>query len=140
MWGCREKPLAPQGIVDRNDASVRRRGNLPLVSGVVRGDVPESVEVRMNGLAFGADLVGGQKTGIYLDQRENYLAAARYAHGHALDCFTSSGGFALHMAAKCESVEAADRSAAALALAGENRQSNHAAHVGFHQAGAVEVL
>ena len=94
----------------------------------------------MNGLTFHADLVGGQKTGIYLDQRENYLAAARYAHGRALDCFTSSGGFALHMAAKCESVEAADSSAAALALAEKNRQANSAANVEFRQADAFELL
>ena len=56
----------------------------------------------MNGFAFEADLLRGQKTGVYLDQRENYLAAAKYAHGRALDCFTSSGGFAMHMAARCE--------------------------------------
>ena len=52
----------------------------------------------MNGLRWHADLVQGQKTGIYLDQRENYLAAAHYARGNALDCFTSTGGFALHLA------------------------------------------
>jgi 23S rRNA (cytosine1962-C5)-methyltransferase len=70
----------------------------------------------MNGLKLSADLMHGQKTGIYLDQRENYRAAARYAMGgKALDCFTSTGGFALHLAAHCESVEAVDSSEAALA-------------------------
>ena len=57
----------------------------------------------MNGLTLRADLLHGQKTGIFLDQRENYRAAARYARGGtALDCFTSTGGFALHLAAQCE--------------------------------------
>ena len=64
-----------------------------------------------------ADLLHGQKTGVFLDQRENYLAAARYAGGKALDCFTCTGGFALHLARTCEHVEAIDSSAAALATA-----------------------
>jgi 23S rRNA (cytosine1962-C5)-methyltransferase len=94
----------------------------------------------MNGLAFRADLLGGQKTGIFLDQRENYLAAARYAHGRALDCFTSTGSFALHLAAKCESVEAVDSSAAALATAEANRQANGIGNVTFREADVFEVL
>ncbi len=62
----------------------------------------------MNGLRLEADLVKGQKTGVFLDQRENYPAAARYSSGRALDCFTCTGGFALHLARTCESVEAMD--------------------------------
>ena len=87
---------------------MRSRERLPLEVAVVLGEVPRDDPVRMNGLAFEVDLLRGQKTGIYLDQRENYLAAARYAPGRALDCFTSTGGFALHLAAACESVEAVD--------------------------------
>ena len=71
----------------------------------------------MNGFRMEADLLHGQKTGVFLDQRENYLAAARYARGKALDCFTCTGGFALHLARTCEHVEAIDSSAAALAAA-----------------------
>ena len=78
----------------------------------------------MNGLRWHADLVGGQKTGIYLDQRENYLAAARYAGGNALDCFTSTGGFALHLARSCEHVEAIDSSEHAIRSAESNRDLN----------------
>ena len=87
-----------------------------------------------------ADLVHGQKTGIFLDQRENYLAAARYARGRALDCFTSSGGFALHMAARCDSVEAVDSSEASLKAAELNRAANQIPNVEFREADVFEVL
>ena len=71
--------FSPRGIVERNDVAVRKREDLPPVSGLLAGEVPELVAIRMNGLVLHADLLRGQKTGIFLDQRENYLAAARYA-------------------------------------------------------------
>jgi 23S rRNA (cytosine1962-C5)-methyltransferase len=132
--------FAPRGIVARNDVAVRTLEQLPLETGVVYGEAPEELTVRMNGLAFRADLLEGQKTGIFLDQRENYIAAARYAKGKALDCFTSTGGFALHMAAKCESVEAIDSSGPALATAEANRQANNIANVEFREADVFEIL
>ena len=95
---CLEELLAPKGIIARNDVAVRTREELPIETRIVSGNVPTRVDITMNGLRWHADLVGGQKTGVYLDQRENYLAAARYAGGNALDCFTSTGGFALHLA------------------------------------------
>src|SRR5205085_9101118 len=107
----------------------------------VAGDSPESVTVRMNGLALRADLLHGQKTGIFLDQRENYRAAARYARGgKALDCFTSTGGFALHLAAGCESVEAVDSSGPALATARANAEANGIGNIHFHEADVFELL
>lgn len=132
--------VAPEGILERNDATVRKREELPLVTGVLAGTVPERVAVRMNGLEFFVDLAGGQKTGLFLDQRENYLAAARYARGQALDGFTSTGGFALHLAARCEAVEAVDSSGAALALAEANRQANGIGNVSFREANVFDVL
>jgi 23S rRNA (cytosine1962-C5)-methyltransferase len=132
--------FAPRGIVARNDVPVRAHEHLPLETGVVYGEAPGELTVHMNGLSFRADLLGGQKTGIFLDQRENYVAAARYAHGRALDCFTSTGSFALHLAAKCESVEAVDSSAAALATAEGNRLANGIANVMFREADVFEVL
>ena len=132
--------FAPRGIVARNDVPVRTHEQLPLETGVVYGEAPGELTVHMNGVAFRTDLLAGQKTGIYLDQRENYVAAARYAHGRALDCFTSTGGFALHVAGKCESVEAVDSSAAALATAEANRQANGIANVTFREADVFEVL
>ncbi|MBA3974231.1 MAG: class I SAM-dependent rRNA methyltransferase [Candidatus Solibacter sp.] len=130
----------PKGMVARNDAQVRRLEELPQETKVVHGEVPEKVEVRMNGLRFLADLAGGQKTGIYLDQRENYLAAARHARGRALDCFTSTGGFALHLARTCESVEAVDSSAQALAAAAVNRDANALTNIGFREADVFHLL
>ena len=121
---CIQELFAPKGIVERNDVPVRKRELLPLIAGVLAGEVPDRVPVEMNGLKLHADLLHGQKTGIFLDQRENYAAAARYAHGLALDCFTSTGGFALHMSPKCEAVEAVDSSEAGLKLAAENRAEN----------------
>lgn len=137
---CLAEVATPRGIVARNDVAVRAKENLPLEAGVVRGEVPERVAIRMNGLNLTADLLGGQKTGVYLDQRENYLAVAGHAHGRALDCFTSTGGFALHMAARCESVEAVDSSGAALDTARCNAEANGIANIEFRQADVFDLL
>jgi 23S rRNA (cytosine1962-C5)-methyltransferase len=135
-----EELFAPRGIVERNDAAVRERENLPLLAGVVAGDVPDQVAVEMNGLTLYADLLRGQKTGIFLDQRENYVAAARYTKGRALDCFTSTGGFALHLAARCDVVEAVDSSGPNLEAARRNANANGIGNIEFREAGAFELL
>jgi 23S rRNA (cytosine1962-C5)-methyltransferase len=127
-------------MAERNDVAVRKREALLLQSGVLAGEVPETVEVRMNGLTLHADLLHGQKTGIFLDQRENYLAAARYAHGRALDCFTSTGGFALHLAAKCQTVEAVDSSESSLRTARMNCEANGISNVDLREADAFDLL
>ncbi|MGA2326668.1 MAG: class I SAM-dependent rRNA methyltransferase [Bryobacteraceae bacterium] len=132
--------FSPRGIVERNDVAVRKREGLPPVSGLLAGEVPELVAIRMNGLVLHADLLRGQKTGVFLDQRENYAAAARYARGRALDCFTSTGGFALHLAARCDSVEAVDSSAQALAVAERNRAANGIPNVRFREANVFDLL
>jgi 23S rRNA (cytosine1962-C5)-methyltransferase len=138
---CLDEIFHPRGIVARNDVPVRVKENLPLETAVLAGEVPESVEVMMNGLRLRADLLHGQKTGIFLDQRENYLAAAQYARGgRALDCFTSTGGFALHLAAKCESVEAADSSAPALEIARANAAANNIGNIDFREADVFDLL
>ena len=93
-----------------------------------------------NGFAMEADLLRGQKTGVFLDQRENYLAAARYARGKALDCFTSSGGFALHLGRACEQVEGIDSGAAVLAVAQRNADADRASNVTFREADVFDVL
>jgi 23S rRNA (cytosine1962-C5)-methyltransferase len=138
--GCLVELFAPKGIVARNDAPVRAHEQLPLETATLYGEAPPAVAVHMNGLNLEADLVGGQKTGIFLDQRENYLTAARYAHGLALDCFSSTGGFALHMAGRCERVEAVDSSAAALEHAERNRVANGIANVEFREADVLDLL
>lgn len=137
---CLQELLTPAGILARNDASVRKLEGLPLEVVTLSGEIPEKVHIGMNGLQLEADLLHGQKTGVYLDQRENYLAAARWARGRVLDCFTSSGGFALHAAAHAESVEAVDSSAGALATAEANAKANGIANINFRQADVFEFL
>ena len=138
---CLEEIFQPRGIVARNDVAVRAKEQLPLETAVLAGEVPESVAIHMNGFNLRADLLGGQKTGIFLDQRENYHAAARYARGgKALDCFTSTGGFALHLAAKCENVEAVDSSGPALTTARQNAEGNGIANIHFQESDVFELL
>ncbi|MBI4875809.1 MAG: class I SAM-dependent rRNA methyltransferase [Acidobacteria bacterium] len=132
--------FSPRAIVARNDAGVRDRESLPREVGVLAGEDPGRLTVTMNGLRFHVEPLRGQKTGIFLDQRENYRAAARYAHGEALDCFCSSGGFALHLAARCAHVEAVDSAAEMLALAGENLRANGIQNVTFKEANAFDLL
>jgi 23S rRNA (cytosine1962-C5)-methyltransferase len=138
---CLEEIFHPAGIVTRNDAPIRSKEQLPLESGVTTGAVPDCVPVKMNGLTLRADLLRGQKTGIFLDQRENYLAAARYARGgSALDCFTSTGGFALHLAPHCESVEAVDSAEGALSIARINAGANGITNIDFRETDVFELL
>ena len=140
LLDCLKELFTPAGIVARNDVAVRAKEGLPLSSSVLVGDVPPRVVIQMNGLTLQVDLLGGQKTGVYLDQRENYLAAARYATGEALDCFSSTGGFALHLAGKCQHVEGVDSSAAALETARANAHLNHFSNVEFREADAFDLL
>jgi 23S rRNA (cytosine1962-C5)-methyltransferase len=132
--------FSPVAIVARNDAAVRSLEALPRETKVLAGELDGAVTIHMNGFQMEADLLSGQKTGVFLDQRENYLAAARYATGKALDCFTSTGGFALHLARTCEHVEAIDSSAAALAAAERNAALNRVSNVTFREADVFDVL
>lgn len=137
---CLAELFSPKGIVERNEAPVRVRESLPLGSGTIFGETPSSVWIEMNGLRLEADLLHGQKTGVFLDQRENYIAAARYSQGHALDCFTGNGGFALHLAASCETVEGVDSSPDALRLANRNKNVNGLENVEFREANVFDLL
>ena len=115
-------------VVERVDPHIRELEQLPeRPSQLVRGDRSNTV-FTMNGVRFHFDGLGGQKTGGFLDQRENYAAAARWGHGEALDCFTYQGGFALHLARVCESVTGVDSSRPALEVAEQNEQLNRADH------------
>lgn len=135
-----EAQFAPRAIVARNDAGVRSLEELPREIRVLAGALDGPVEIHMNGFRMEADLLHGQKTGVFLDQRENYLAAARWARGKALDCFTSSGGFALHLGRACESVEGIDSGAAVIETARRNAERNGARNVTFREADAFEIL
>jgi 23S rRNA (cytosine1962-C5)-methyltransferase len=130
----------PRGILARNDAKVRRLEGLDERVEVRYGDVPERIEVRESGTRFAVDLRLGQKTGLFLDQRENHAAAAQYARGRALDAFTYNGGFALPMARRCDSVLALDSSAQALALTQENAALNGVSNLELREANVFDQL
>ena len=138
---CLEEIFQPKGIVARNDVAVRAKEDLPLETTLLSGTVPESVSLEFNGLHLRADLMQGQKTGVFLDQRENYVAAARYARGgRALDCFTCTGGFALQLAGSSESVEAVDSSGPALATARANAELNSITNIEWKEADVFDLL
>jgi len=124
--GAVESLLTPRGIYLRNDASVRALEGLPLERGWARGDGPEQVEIREGPCRFRVDVAGGQKTGFFLDQRENRLAAREVAAGRTvLDCFCYTGGFAVHLAeAGATLVEGVDISPEAVAAAEANARLN----------------
>src|ERR1022692_976156 len=120
--------LKPEGIVERVDSRIRDLEQLPpRASGPLWGEKSSSI-ITMNGVRFHYDGLEGQKTGAFLDQRENYAAAAQYAHGEALDVFCYQGGFALHLAfhpsAKCSGVTGIDSSRPALEVAEKNAALN----------------
>jgi 23S rRNA (cytosine1962-C5)-methyltransferase len=132
--------FAPRAIVERNDARVRELEGLERCTGMLYGEAPEEIEINQHGVRFLVSPLGGQKTGAFLDQRENYLAARRVAHGRALDCFTFNGGFALHVASECESVLGIDISAEAIAAAARNADRNGASNVAFHAANVFDAM
>jgi 23S rRNA (cytosine1962-C5)-methyltransferase len=116
--------LRPAGILARNDPKVRVLEGLEQRIEVLAGEIPDTVAVREGPVEYAADLRHGQKTGLFLDQRENREAAARYARGRLLDCFSYHGGFALRLAPLCESAEAVDISADAVARITANAARN----------------
>jgi 23S rRNA (cytosine1962-C5)-methyltransferase len=142
----------PRAIVERNEARVRELEGLERRTGVLYGSVTEPgavatgseysgiIEINQHGVRFLVSPLGGQKTGAFLDQRENYLTARRVAHGRALDCFTFNGGFALHIASSCESVLGIDISADAIAAAERNAARNGANNVEFRAANVFDAL
>jgi 23S rRNA (cytosine1962-C5)-methyltransferase len=116
--------LHPASIVERVDPRVRQLEELsPRASGLVQGEKPSTI-FTMNGVQFHFDALEGQKTGAFLDQRENYAAAAQYGRGEALDVFCYQGGFALHLASRCAHLTGVDSSRPALEVADRNAALN----------------
>jgi 23S rRNA (cytosine1962-C5)-methyltransferase len=122
-----EEILKPACIIERNDAPVRKAEGLELQTGIIRGTAPGPMEVTLTDIKFGLDLPGGQKTGLYLDQADNYALVAQHATGkRVLDCFSNQGGFALACAlAGAADVTALDISADACAAIEANAQRNN---------------
>jgi 23S rRNA (cytosine1962-C5)-methyltransferase len=133
---------APMGILARNDVPVRRLERLREEVELLHGEVPEEIEVREGAIVYRAAPWSGQKTGAFLDQRENRLRAGTLARGRALDCFAYHGSFALHLAGKADHVTAVDASADALARARLNARLNgeRAACIDFVEANAFDFL
>jgi len=129
-----------RGIVERNDPRVRALEGLEARVSVVAGEVPDVVRVHEGPIEYDVDVRHGQKTGLFLDQRENHAAAAGYARGRLLDAFSYHGGFALAMAAACARVEALDVSAAAAAQIAANAAANRLPHVEAREANAFDEL
>jgi len=129
-----------ESITLRNDSEVRRLEDLPLEVRVVHGTLPETLIIREGEGEFLVDVLKGQKTGLFLDQRENRLAAAAWAQGDVLDCFSYQGGFALHAARRARRVVAVEASAPALQMAQENarRQGQH--NIDWVQANCFDFL
>jgi 23S rRNA (cytosine1962-C5)-methyltransferase len=143
--------FSPRLVLERNDAKVRQLEGLPLVSGVLyrAGESDEQAGlfapaaecyVTEHGIKFWVDLLGGQKTGAFLDQRENRATAMRYGRGRGLDGFSFHGSFALHLARVCEHVTALEISAAAIARARRNAELNRIANVEFVEANVFDLL
>ena len=131
---------APAGILARNDPKVRALEGLGQTVEVVYGQVPESVVVMEGPVEYEVDMLKGQKTGLFLDQRENRAAAARYARGRLLDCFSYNGGFALTLAPRCPHVEAIDISAEAIHRVRANAARNGVPHLEAREANVFDEL
>jgi 23S rRNA (cytosine1962-C5)-methyltransferase len=148
-WADRRKALLAEllagalslpTVVERNDVRVRELEGLPQVKGVVRGPAPGPVDYREGEVTLRVNLLEGQKTGAFLDQRENHLRAGEYARGRCLDCFSYAGGFALQLARRAGSVVAVDLQPGAVALLRENVARNRAANVEVVEANAFDYL
>lgn len=130
----------PRSIIFRNDIRVRELEGLELKTEVTGEPPPELVVVEEDGKKFQVPLTTGQKTGFYLDQRDNRRAARRYAYGSALDAFSYLGAFAIHLSDVCERVEAVDVSGPAVRLGQESARLNGASNVQFIEENAFDYL
>jgi 23S rRNA (cytosine1962-C5)-methyltransferase len=135
-----KEQIAPVSILERNDVAVRALEGLPAQAGVLAGEDRNEVIVDEAGVKICYDLKGGQKTGGFLDQRENRAAAKNYARGRLLDCFTYTGAFAVALAQQCESVLAVDISADALKLAQRNQDLNGISNIEWREANCFDFL
>ena len=131
ITGLLERHLTPKSVTLRHDAEVRQLEGLPLEVKTVLGELPDRVEVQTGGVRLWVDIRGGQKTGLFLDQRENRVAAAALLRGRVLDAFAYQGSFAMHLAPQAEHVTLVDSSAPALEMARENGRLNNLANLEF---------
>jgi 23S rRNA (cytosine1962-C5)-methyltransferase len=135
-----QKRFAPRSIIERNDVSVRILEGLPEQKGVLAGEEVREVVAEGGGVKLAYDLMNGQKTGGFLDQRENRLAARQYARGRLLDCFAYTGAFAVSLAGQCDSVVAVESSGEALRMAQRNQELNALTNIEWREANCFDFL
>jgi 23S rRNA (cytosine1962-C5)-methyltransferase len=140
LAGLLARELGLRAVLERNDLRVRELEGLPQVKGPLLGGDPGPVEVREGAVRFRLDLLAGQKTGAFLDQRENHLRAGEYARGRALDCFSYAGGFALQLARRADEVVAVEMQPQAVAMLRENAALNGAGNLRVDEANAFDRL
>jgi len=136
-----EELFSPKGIYERSDVSVRTKEGLSPVKQALRGEVPDEIIVEENGLKMSVDVKNGQKTGYFLDQKENRFAIRRYAKNRSvLDCFSNSGGFSLNAALTAKEVTAVDISPLALENVRRNAELNELKNINTLCGDVFEVL
>src|SRR5574341_1118045 len=132
--------LGARTVVERNDVRVRELEGLAQTKGVLRGPAPAMGEYREGEVRLALDVLGGQKTGAFLDQRENHLRAGEYARGRCLDCFSYAGGFALQLARRAEHVTAVEMQGPAAALLRANAALNGTTNLDVVEGNAFDHL
>lgn len=137
---CLVELFSPKGIYERSDVAVRKKEGLAEIKQVLYGEVPDYIEIEENGLKMLVDIKNGQKTGYFLDQKENRFAVRRYCKGEVLDCFCNSGGFSLNASTVADKVTACDISSLALKNVRDNATLNGIKNIETLQGDVFEVL
>ena len=137
---CLKEIFKPKGIYERSDVSVRKKEGLPEVKQVLYGEVPDYCPITENGVKMLVDVKNGQKTGYFLDQKENRFAARKYCKGEVLDCFCNSGGFSMNAATVADTVYSCDISELALKNVRDNAEANGFKNIKTLQGDVFEVL
>ncbi len=140
ICNCLVKLFSPKGIYERSDVAVRKKEGLSEIKQVLYGEVPEYCSIEENSLKMLVDVRNGQKTGYFLDQKENRFAVRKYCHGNVLDCFCNSGGFSLNAATVADEVMACDISALALSNVQANAELNGFSNIKTLQGDVFEIL
>ena len=138
---CLVELFNPKGIYERSDSPVRSKEGLEPYSGLIYGEVPDEIIIEENGIKMSVDVKNGQKTGYFLDQKENRLAIRRYTKDKSvLDCFCNSGGFSMNAATNAKSVKAVDISKSALDTVKRNAELNSFKNVTTLEGDVFKVL
>ncbi len=140
ICNCLVKLFSPNGIYERSDVAVRKKEGLPEIKQVLYGKIPEYCRIEENSLKMLVDVKNGQKTGYFLDQKENRFTARKYCYGNVLDCFCNSGGFSLNAATVADEVTACDISALALSNVQANAELNGFSNIKTLQGDVFEML